>query len=118
MVTCPFFVQANARRKFNMLTKVVLKACSNVTMVEYDWQATSNAAQLAGNIAPKNFKGMQMPPVVTVTMLAALPPSSRPSEPYKFSVTATFAGDGVKNTASATLEINHVRFSQLCISSL
>ena len=92
-----------------MLTKVVLKACSNVTMVAYDWQATSNAAQLAGNIAPKNFKDMRMPPVVTVTMLAALPPSSRPSEPYKFSVTATFAGKGVQNTASATLEINHVR---------
>jgi hypothetical protein len=103
------FPQANAQRKFNVNAKVVLKACSNVPMVSHNWKAASGAAVLGADIAPQNFKGTRLLPVVTATMLAALPPSSRPSEPYRFTVTAKFAGHKAENTASATLRINYVR---------
>ena len=87
----------------------MLKACSDVAMVSHDWKRKSSAAILAAEIAPQNAEGGSFLPVVTARMLAALPPSSRPSEPYKFTVTAKFAGYEAENTASATLRINYVR---------
>ena len=86
----------------------MLKACSNVTMLAHYWERKSDASLLASDITPRSLGRKQEMPVVTVKMLAALPPASRPSEPYKFTVTADFA-DEVTSTASVTLKVNHVR---------
>ena len=98
----PFAPQTNAQRKFNINAQVVLKACSKVGMLAHQWQPTSDAARDAADIAPRSFPTARPLRVVTVTMLAALPQSGRPSEAYTFTVTATFDGYP-KNKASATL---------------
>lgn len=110
MVRCYcFFPQTNEHRAFNLNAKVILKACSNIAMVTHSWERTSNAAILGADLYPKKFGAKRPQPEVTVTMLATLPPSSRPSAPYKFTVTAKFDGYKVQTTASATLRINYVR---------
>ena len=108
-------LQTNSRRKFNLKSPVVLKACSDVDMVAHAWKATSSAAMLVGDIAPPNSGGFLS--IVTVRMLAALPASSRPSDPYKFTVAAKFSGTTAQNTASATLRINYVRVFLIIIGS-
>ena len=116
-----YVLQGNAQRKFNVNAKVVLKACSHATMVSHKWEAASSAAILGADIAPKNFQGKRPQTVVTVTLLAALPPSRRPSAPYTFTVTTKFDGYDAENTASTTLEINYVRENLLikfCVCSL
>ena len=100
--------QTNARRKFNVDAKVVLRACSDVPMVSHKWTLASDASVLAADISPKNNNGGRPLELVTATMFAPLPPSSRPCEPYKFAVTAKFAGYEAGIVATATLTINHV----------
>ena len=96
-----------------MNSKVVLRACSKVTMVKHGWKRKSNAAILGADIAPRNLEGTRSQPVVTVTLLAAIPPLARRSEAYIFTVTAEFDGGDAEirtsNMASTTLLINHVR---------
>ena len=54
---------------------------------------------------------MREQPVVTVTLLAAMPKMAKWSEPYTFTVTANFVdGLGItQNEAFAILHINYVR---------
>ena len=104
-----YVAQNNIQTRFNINANVVLRACSEVPMVKHTWEPTSNAAMLAADIAPRNFKGGALP-AVTVTLIEAMPPLATQSEPYTFSVTATFDGNDGKtqNNASATLRINYV----------
>ena len=69
---------------------------------------------LAADISPHNFEGKRALPVVTATLLEAMPSFAVQSKPYTFRVTATFDGNyhGInENTASATLRINYVSLS-------
>ena len=86
-------------------------------MTAHHWEKMSDASILASDIAPPSLNRKQVLPVVKVKIFAALPPSSRPSEPYKFTVTADFV-DGVTSTASVTLKVNHVRVTVVILASL
>ena len=97
-----------------MNAKVVLKACSTkamqTKMVTQEWTKDSSAAVLGSDIAPKGLQVMRTEPTVTVTLLAAMPALAKTSEPYTFTVTATFntGAEDSSNSASATLHINYV----------
>ena len=110
---CANDVQINSRKKFNVNAKVVLKACSEIAVVKHRWQRVSDAALLAADISPRDYEGKYAQPVVTATLLAALPPSAMQSRPYTFSVTATFADGSNNQIAYVTLQINYVRLSSV-----
>ena len=104
--------QTNARKRFNLNAKVVLKACSNVAMVAHSWKPKSDAAMAAAEIAPPSSDGKLPQPVVTVTLRAAMASPATYSEPYTFEVTATldetYAGNQIN--ALTSLRLNNVRY--------
>ena len=101
-------VQPNSRTRFNVNSQVVLKACSAASMTTQMWEKESNAAILGADIAPKGLQVARTDPVVTVTLLSALPKMAKTSLPYTFAVTASFASTDSKSEAYATLYINYV----------
>ena len=103
--------------KFNANTNVILRACSEVTMISHQWTPKSAPAIQGAEIIPRSaVEKKQLQPTATVVLLEPMVLSAKLDEPYTFVLRATFVSppgdttaDARSNTHELTLQLNYVR---------
>merc|ERR1719174_1883192 len=96
----------NDRRRFNLGSKVVLRACTSSTefMKSHKWEATSPASMAGASFTSRTGSGTSRQQLVTVMINS--PISKNVLEPYTFRVAAKFRDNAI-NSASETLFLNY-----------